>query len=151
MVSTTPPGGVVYLLASDRSDSLRFFSTATAASRAGSASARSRSADDLISAHCAALVEAIASSFSTTSWVALASFLSLAMTIIISSTSALVFVRTGFISSICFLSSSTTTSVVLSLSRPTTNRRLAVPTSSRFRPSRILNVESTSRYEVGVT
>ena len=72
--------------------------------------------------------DAIASSFDTTSSVCAASTLSFAICSIMTSTSFDVCIKTGCISSICFLSSATSTSVERSLSRPMTKRRFAVET-----------------------
>ena len=151
IVNFTPPGGCAYFEASERSESFRFLRTATAASRAGNASARSRSAEDLISAHSAALTSAMLVSLATTSCVLPASALSMAICSIITSTSLDVWMSTGCISSICLRSTATSSSVEASLSRPMTSRFLAVPTCSRFCARSVLNVESTSRYDVGVT
>mmetsp|Transcript_28125 Transcript_28125/g.65647 ORF Transcript_28125/g.65647 Transcript_28125/m.65647 type:complete len:228 (-) Transcript_28125:639-1322(-) len=134
MTILTPAGGLPRDLTSTMSFRLRLLRDATAASRAGSASSRSRCASSAIAFVATAFSLASFSSTAHAAAVISAASLSLVMTTISSSTSLPLTTRTGWSSTSSTFMTPTSSSVLLSLSRPTSRRRLAVSTSCLLTP-----------------
>lgn len=151
IVSRTPAGGFPSDFTSSMSLFLSESSAFSEAASAGSALSRSACAESAISLVAAAF------SFASASWtwhaalVTSASALSAVMTTIISLTSLDLTTSTGASASISFCSVATTSFVELSLSKPTCSRSRFVFTCANFMPSKLLKLDSSSRYEVGVT
>ena len=150
-VRRTPSGGFFSAFTSTICDLSSFDRHLTAASSAGSAFARSASAESLIVLHSAAFAFASAAAFSASTATAFASSLSAAICTCDSFTCTVVASSTGCWRSSSACSVATFSLVELSLSNPTV-RRLRFSSNSAFRCSsstRIVLI--SSRYDVGVT
>mmetsp|Transcript_31448 Transcript_31448/g.79941 ORF Transcript_31448/g.79941 Transcript_31448/m.79941 type:complete len:205 (-) Transcript_31448:2454-3068(-) len=145
MTILTPAGGLPSDLTSTMSPLLRLLSEATAASRAGRASSRSRCASSAMALVATAFSLASFSSTAHAAAVTSAASLSLVMTTMSSSTSLPLTTRMGCSSTSSTFITPTSCSVLFSLSRPTSRRRFAVRTSCLFTPYRSLYVLRSSR------
>ena len=137
IVTLTAPGGVFMALTSSMSP---FFSLS-----------RHSTAFSAMALVSAASLLALASSCSTTILVSAAEALSLSICTIMAATLICVSASTGCMATMSSCSLLTMPSVEMILSRPFCRRSRIVPHTSRCLVSTLRKVDSSSRYEVGVT